>query len=108
MTKRAKSPKAKTKMPGARGGKTARGKYTPTKSARAKITHAKSARADSTVSRDLLDHFIGAAAHALALPVEPAWKPTIRANLEVTLRLAASFADFPLPDDAEPAPVFVA
>jgi Protein of unknown function (DUF4089) len=108
MTKRAKSPKAKTKMPGARGSKTARGKYTPTKSARAKITHAKSARADSTVSRELLDHFIGAAAHAHALPVEPAWKPTIRANLEVTLRLAASFADFPLPDDAEPAPVFVA
>jgi hypothetical protein len=26
----------------------------------------------------------------------------------VTLALAASFADFPLPDDAEPAPVFVA
>jgi hypothetical protein len=108
MTKRAKSPKAKTKMPGARGSKAARGKYTPTKSARAKITHAKSARADSTVSRELLDHFIGAAAHALALPVEPAWKPAIKANLEVTLRLAASFADFPLPDDAEPAPVFVA
>ena len=108
MTKRAKSPKAKTKMPGARASKTARGKYTPTKSARAKITHAKSTRADSTVSRELLDHFIGAAAHALALPVEPAWKPAIKANLEVTLRLAASFADFPLPDDAEPAPVFVA
>jgi hypothetical protein len=108
MTKRAKSPKAKTKMPGARGSKTARGKYTPTKSARAKITHAKSVRADSTVSRELLDHFIGAAAHAHAFPVEPAWKPAIRANLEVTLRLAASFADFPLPDDAEPAPVFVA
>ena len=109
MTKRAKSPKAKTRMPGARVSKTARGKYSPTKSARAKITHAKSARADRTpVSRELLDHFIGAAAHALALPVEPAWKPAIRANLEVTLRLANSFADFPLPDDAEPAPVFVA
>jgi hypothetical protein len=108
MTKRAKSPKAKTKMAGARASKTARGKYTPTKSVRAKITHAKSARADSTVSRELLNHFIGAAAHALALPVEPAWKPAIRANIEVTLRLAASFADFPLPDDAEPAPVFVA
>jgi len=26
----------------------------------------------------------------------------------VTLRLADSFADFPLPDDAEPAPVFTA
>ena len=108
MTKRAKSPKAKTRMPGARVSKTARGKYTPTKSARAKIPHAKSTRADRTpVSRELLDHFI-AAAQALALPVEPAWKPAIRANLEVTLRLAASFADFPLPDDAEPAPVFVA
>ena len=69
----------------------------------------KSARADSTRCRArLLDHFIGAAAHALALPVEPAWKAAIKANLEVTLRLAASFADFPLPDDAEPAPVFVA
>jgi Protein of unknown function (DUF4089) len=56
----------------------------------------------------LLDHFIDAAAHALGLPIEPAWKPAVKANLEVTLRLAASFADFPLPDDVEPAPVFVA
>ena len=55
-----------------------------------------------------LDRFIDAAAQALALPVEPAWKPAIKFNLDVTLRLAASFADFPLPDDAEPAPVFVA
>jgi Protein of unknown function (DUF4089) len=109
MTKRAKSPKAKTKMPGVRASKTARSKGTPTKSARTKITHPKSARANSTrVSHETLDHFIGAAAHALALPVEPAWKAAIKANLEVTLRLAASFADFPLPDDAEPAPVFVA
>ena len=96
-------------MPGARVSKIARGKDKPTKSARTKITHPKSARANSTrVSHEPLDHFIGAAAHALALPVEPAWKPAIKANLEVTLRLAASFADFPLPDDAEPAPVFVA
>jgi Protein of unknown function (DUF4089) len=57
---------------------------------------------------DPLDVLIGASAHALALPVEPAWKPAIKTNLDVTLRLAASFADFPLPDDAEPAPVFVA
>ena len=109
MTKRAKSQKTKTKMPGARVSKTARSKGTPTKSARTTITHPKSARANSTrVSHEPLDHFIGAAAHALALPVEPAWKPAIKANLEVTLRLAASFADFPLPDEAEPAPVFVA
>ena len=29
-------------------------------------------------------------------------------NLEVTLRLAALVEEFPLPDDAEPAPVFKA
>jgi 1-carboxybiuret hydrolase subunit AtzG-like len=59
-------------------------------------------------ARDPLDAFVAAAAHALALPVEPAWKGAVKANLAVTLALAASFADFPLPDDAEPAPVFVA
>ena len=58
--------------------------------------------------RDALDDFIDAAAQALALPVEPAWKPAIKANLEVTLRLAAVVAEFPLPDEAEPAPVFEA
>jgi len=59
-------------------------------------------------ARDPLDTFVDAAAQALNLPVEPAWKPAIRTNLDVTLRLAAVFAEFPLPDDAEPAPVFVA
>ena len=43
---------------------------------------------------------------AIDLPVEPAWMPAVKANLEVTLRLARLVADFPLPDDAEPAPVF--
>ena len=53
-----------------------------------------------------LDEFIAASARALALPVDPAWYPTIRFNLEVTFRLATLVADHPLPDDAEPAPVF--
>ena len=57
---------------------------------------------------DPLDRLVDAAASALALPLEPAWRPAIKANLEVTLRLASLFADFPLPDDAEPAPVFKA
>jgi hypothetical protein len=52
------------------------------------------------------DTLIEATARALDLPVEPAWKPAIKTNVEVTLRLAAEFAEFPLPDDAEPAPVF--
>ena len=57
---------------------------------------------------DALDRFIDATAQALALPVESAWKPAVRFNLDVTLYAAGLFADFPLPDDAEPAPVFVA
>jgi hypothetical protein len=82
--------------------------------ARARVTkaRAKSKTASKTArkppARDPLDAFVDAAAHALALPVEPAWKGAVKMNLAVTLALAASFADFPLPDDAEPAPVFVA
>jgi hypothetical protein len=56
--------------------------------------------------KDTTDEFIEAAAALLALPIEESWKPAIRANLEVTLRLATLFDDFPLPDDAEPAPIF--
>ena len=52
-----------------------------------------------------LDDFIAAAA-ALDLPLDPAWKGAVKANLEVTLRHAATVAEFPLPDEAEPAPVF--
>jgi len=57
---------------------------------------------------DKLDAFIDAAAVTLDLPLEPAWKPAVKANLEVTLRHAAAYADFPLPDEAEPAPVYKA
>lgn len=53
-----------------------------------------------------LDAYIDAAAKALELPLDPAWKPEVRANLAVTLRLAAFVAAFDLPDDAEPAPVY--
>lgn len=53
-----------------------------------------------------LDDFIAAASAALDLPLDPAWQPSIKANLEVTLRLANLVAEFPLPDEAEPAPVF--
>jgi hypothetical protein len=57
---------------------------------------------------DALDDFIDAAARALKLPLDPAWKPSVKANLDVTLKHAALVADFELPDDAEPAPVFKA
>jgi hypothetical protein len=55
---------------------------------------------------DPLDDFITASAAALAVPIEPAWRPAVRGHLEVTLRLARLVDGFELPDDAEPAPVF--
>ena len=59
-----------------------------------------------TALPDPLDGFVEAAARALALPLEPQWLPAIRANLEVNLRMAAFVAEFTLPDESEPAPVF--
>lgn len=53
-----------------------------------------------------LDEFIAASARALRLTVDLAWYPVVRGNLETTLKLAAVVAEFKLPDDAEPAPVF--
>ena len=57
---------------------------------------------------DHLDAYIDAAARALGIPVQPEWKGEIRANLDVTFRLAALLGEKELPDDAEPAPVFKA
>lgn len=57
---------------------------------------------------DPLDEFITAAAGALSLPLQPAWRPSVKANLAVTLDHASTVAAFALPDDAEPAPVFKA
>jgi hypothetical protein len=57
-------------------------------------------------SKDPLDDFITAAAEALALPIDPAWRPAVRTHLEVTLKQAGLVEEFGLPDDAEPAPVF--
>jgi hypothetical protein len=60
------------------------------------------------MTNDPLDGGIANAAHALGLPVEPSWQPAVKFNLQVILRQAALFTEFPLPDDAEPAPVFTA
>jgi hypothetical protein len=57
---------------------------------------------------DALDDFIDAAARALELPLEPAWKPSVKANMDVTLKHAALVAEFELANDAEPAPIFKA
>lgn len=57
---------------------------------------------------DPLNDYIDAVGNALALPIDDAWKSAVRANLEITLRLARLIDEFPLPDEAEPAPAFSA
>jgi hypothetical protein len=60
------------------------------------------------MAADPLDAYIDAVGKALALPIEEAWKPAVKANLEVSLRLARLVDEFVLPDEAEPASVFAA
>jgi hypothetical protein len=57
---------------------------------------------------DPLDDYIDAVSKALALPVDDAWKPAVKANLEVSLKLARLVDEFVLPDETEPASVFAA
>ena len=44
----------------------------------------------------------------LGLRVEDAWRPAVRANLEVSLRLGRMVDEFTLPDETEPASVYSA
>ena len=60
------------------------------------------------MAADPLDDYIDALSRALALPVEDAWRPAVRANLEVSLRLARLVDEFPLPDETEPASIYSA
>jgi hypothetical protein len=62
----------------------------------------------SEIDDKALEAYIRSAAAALGISLEEAWLPSIRANLAVSLRLASTVAEFELPDDAEPAPVFEA
>jgi hypothetical protein len=54
-----------------------------------------------------LDAYVESTAKLLQLALSRDWKASVTTNLETILRLSATFADFPLPDEAEPAPVFV-
>ena len=51
---------------------------------------------------------IAAAAAVLGIAVDPEWLPAIRFHLDLSLRQARLVAEFALPDDADPAPVFQA
>jgi Protein of unknown function (DUF4089) len=55
---------------------------------------------------DIVDSLVSANAQALKLPIEKSWQGGIKFNLQLILRMAALVDEFPLPDDAEPGPVF--
>jgi hypothetical protein len=58
------------------------------------------------LKRDPLYEFIEAGTRALNIKIEKAWLRAIGEHLLVTWRHGVVVAVFPLPDDAEPAPVF--
>jgi hypothetical protein len=60
------------------------------------------------MAADSLDDYIDAVAKALDLRVEDAWRPAVRANLEVSLRLGRLVDAFTLPDETESASVYSA
>jgi hypothetical protein len=49
---------------------------------------------------------VEAGAKALGLAVDPAWMRSVTFNLDLILQHAARIEEFPLSDEAEPAPVF--
>jgi hypothetical protein len=55
-----------------------------------------------------LDAYIAAGTALLGIPVRPEWQDTIRQHLLVSFELARVVLVFPLPDEADPAPVFFA
>jgi len=58
-------------------------------------------------SRDL-DALIEAGARILGLPVAPEWRQAIRLHLAISLGHGQALAEFALPEDLDPAPVFAA
>ena len=60
------------------------------------------------MAEDSLDDYIDATSKLLRLPVKEAWMPAVRANLEVSMRLARLVDEFEFSDEAEPASVFTA
>ncbi len=53
-----------------------------------------------------LEAYMDASAAVLEIAIAPEWRDAVRANLALSLRMAAVVAAFPLEDEAEPAPVF--
>ena len=58
------------------------------------------------IEDETMDALIDAAGPMLGIPVEPAWRASIRTHLAISLHHALAVAAFGLPDETDPAPVF--
>jgi Protein of unknown function (DUF4089) len=64
-------------------------------------------RAPAAAKRtDVAEALVAASAQALALPIDPAWRPNVKRNLQLILTHATFVDQFSLPDQIEAAPVF--
>ena len=63
---------------------------------------------NSDTSDDALDAYVVASAKLQGLTIAPDWLPQVKLYLLATTRASDLVAAFPLPDEAEPAPVFEA
>jgi hypothetical protein len=54
-----------------------------------------------------LDSLIDAGARLLGIDIRPEWCDSIRLNLAISLGHARTVGEFRLPDEAEPAPIFL-
>jgi hypothetical protein len=57
-------------------------------------------------TRDTLDDYLDGSAGALRLPIDAAWRSSVKANLETLLAFADLIDAFPLPEEMPPAPIY--
>ena len=55
---------------------------------------------------DDIDAWLDANAALLGIPVAPEWRDAVRQHLRITRDIAQLVLEFPLPDEADPAPIF--
>jgi hypothetical protein len=69
-------------------------------------------RDDIIQGEQLADHpfdietYVDAAAALIELPLDPAHRPGVILNMQRIAEMAALVMSFPLPEDAQPAPIF--
>jgi hypothetical protein len=66
----------------------------------------KNRTAGAAKSTDVIETLVAANAQALGLPLDPAWRESVKGNLQLILAHAGLVDQFTLPDEVEPAPVF--